>query len=39
MDKKEIESAKLTVHFLFWLCGIGGLVLALLFAHYVYHVL
>jgi hypothetical protein len=39
MDKKEINSPKLTEHFLFWLCGLGGLLLAFLFAHYVYHVL
>lgn len=38
MDKKEINSPKLTSHFLFWVCGIGGLVLAFLFAHFVYHV-
>ena len=28
MDKKEINSPKLTEHFLFWMCGIGGLLLA-----------
>ena len=39
MDKKEINSPKLTAHFLFWVCGIGGLLLAYLFAHDVYHVL
>ncbi|MGD0509014.1 MAG: hypothetical protein ABSA27_14525 [Terriglobales bacterium] len=39
MDKKEINSPKLTEHFLFWVCGIGVLLLAILFAHYVYHVL
>jgi hypothetical protein len=39
MDKKEINSPKLTEHFLFWVCGIGGLLLAFLFAHYVYHIL
>jgi hypothetical protein len=39
MDKKEINSPKLTEHFLFWVCGIGGLLLAFLFAHYVYHLL
>jgi len=39
MRKKEINSAKLTEHFLFWVCGIGVLLLAILFAHYVYHIL
>jgi hypothetical protein len=38
MDKKEINSPKLTEHFLFWVCGIGGLLL-LLFAHFVWHIL
>ena len=38
MDKKEIDSPKLTEHFLFWAVGIGVLVIALLFAHFVYHV-
>jgi hypothetical protein len=28
----------LTEHFLLWVCGIGGLLMAILFAHYVYHV-
>jgi hypothetical protein len=37
MDKKEIESPKLTEHFLFWACGIAVLVIALL-AHFVYHI-
>jgi hypothetical protein len=37
-DKKEINSPKLTEHFLFWVCGLGGLLLAVLFAHFVYHV-
>src|ERR1700676_4311667 len=27
MDKKEINSPKLTEHFLFWVCGIRGLLL------------
>jgi hypothetical protein len=39
MDKKEINSPKLTENFLFWVCGIGGLLLVLLFAHFVYHVI
>jgi hypothetical protein len=38
MDKKEINSPKLTEHFLFWICGLGLLLLAILFAHFVYHV-
>jgi len=38
MDKKEINSPKLTEHFLFWICGFGLLLLAILFAHFVYHV-
>jgi hypothetical protein len=38
MDKKEINSPKLTEHFLFWVFGIAGLLMAALFAHYVYHV-
>jgi hypothetical protein len=29
----------LTENFLFWVCGIGGLLLVLLFAHFVYHVI
>jgi chromatin segregation and condensation protein Rec8/ScpA/Scc1 (kleisin family) len=37
MDKKEINSPKLTEHFLFWVCGLGGLLLAVLLAHFVYH--
>jgi hypothetical protein len=32
MDKKEINSPKLTEHFLFWACGIGVLLLVVLFA-------
>jgi hypothetical protein len=39
MDKKEINSPKLTEHFLFWVFSIAGLLLAFLFAHYVYHVI
>jgi hypothetical protein len=38
MDKKEIESPKLTEHFLFWAVGIALVLMALLFAHFVYHV-
>ena len=39
MDKKEINSPMLTEHFLFWVCGIAGLLLVILFAHFVYLVL
>jgi hypothetical protein len=39
MDKKEINSPKLTEHFLFWICGIGALLLVILFAHFVWHIL
>jgi len=38
MDKKEINSPKLTEHFLFWVCGIAVVLLALGFAHFVYHI-
>ena len=38
MDKKEINSPKLTEHFLFWVCGLGVLLLVALFAHFVYHI-
>jgi hypothetical protein len=24
MDKKEIDSPKLTVNFIIWICGVGG---------------
>ena len=39
MDKKQINSPKMTLNFLIWVCGVGGLLLAYLFAHFVYHVL
>jgi hypothetical protein len=29
----------LTEHFLLWVFGIGGLLLVVLFAHFVYHLL
>jgi hypothetical protein len=29
MDKKEINSPKLTANFLFWICGVGGVLLLL----------
>jgi hypothetical protein len=27
MDKKEINSPKLIENFLFWICGVGGVIL------------
>jgi hypothetical protein len=36
MDKKEINSPKLTIRFLFWITGVV-LLLAVLIAHFVYH--
>jgi hypothetical protein len=40
MDKKEINSPKLTANFLIWICGVGGLVLLALalLAHFVWRV-
>lgn len=39
MDKKEINSPKLTANFLFWVCGVGGCVLLIgLLGHYVWKV-
>jgi hypothetical protein len=39
MDKKEINSAKLTANFLFWICGVGGGVLLIgMLGHYVWHI-
>jgi hypothetical protein len=37
MDKKEINSPKLTENFLFWICGVGGLLLLALFSPFVWH--
>ena len=37
MEKKEINSPKLTANFLFWVCGVGVLMVALL-GHYVWKV-
>jgi hypothetical protein len=37
MDKKEINSPKLTANFLFWICG-GVVLVAILIAHFVYHI-
>ena len=38
MDKKEINSPKLTANFLFWVCGVGGVLLLAILAHYVWRV-
>jgi hypothetical protein len=38
MDKKEINSPKLTANFLFWVCGVGGVVLVALLGHYVWKI-
>jgi hypothetical protein len=38
MDKKEINSPKLTANFLFWICGVGGLLMAALLGHYVWKI-
>jgi hypothetical protein len=35
MDKKQINSPKLTANFLFWVCGVGGVFVVLL-GHYVW---
>jgi hypothetical protein len=37
MNKKEINSPKLTANFLFWVAGVGG-VLLLALLHYVWEV-
>ena len=37
MDKKEINSPKLTVHFVIWMC-VGCLLLLLFLGHYVWKV-
>jgi hypothetical protein len=39
MDKKEINSPRLTLNFVFWICGVGGFVLLTLLAHFVWTVL
>jgi hypothetical protein len=36
MDKKEINSPKLTGNFLFWICGVGCVVLVGLLGHFVW---
>ena len=40
MDKKEINSPKLTANFLFWICGVGGVLLIGLglLGHYLWKV-
>jgi hypothetical protein len=35
MDKKEINSPKLTANFLFWVAGVGGVLLVALLGHYI----
>jgi len=39
MDKKEINSPKLTANFLFWICGAGSLLLVAFLAHFVWKIL
>jgi len=39
MDKKEINSPKLTANFLFWICGAGALLLVAFLAHFVRKIL
>jgi hypothetical protein len=39
MDKKEINSPKLTANFLIWICGVGGLLLVIFLAHFVWKIL
>jgi hypothetical protein len=38
MDKKEINSAPFTANFLFWVYGIGGMLLIALLGRYVWRV-
>jgi hypothetical protein len=38
MDKKDINSPALTANFLFWVCGVGGLLLIALLGRYVWKV-
>jgi hypothetical protein len=39
MDKKEINSPKATANFLIWICGVGGLLLLIFLAHFVWKIL
>jgi hypothetical protein len=39
MDKKEINSPKLTMNFMIWVGGVGGLLLFLFLAHFVWKIL
>jgi hypothetical protein len=39
MDKKEINSFKLTANFIIWVCGVGGLLLLIFLAHFVWKIL
>jgi hypothetical protein len=38
MDKKEINSPKLTANFLIWVGGVGGLLLLLFLVHFVWKI-
>ena len=38
MDKKEINSPRLTANFLFRVCGVGGVLLIGLLGHYVWKI-
>jgi hypothetical protein len=38
MDKKEINSPKLTANFLFWVGGVGGVLLVAFLGHYVWKI-
>ena len=39
MDKKQINSPKLTANVLVWVCGVGGLLLLIFLAHFVWKIL
>ncbi len=38
MNKKEINSPQLTANFVIWICGVGGLLLLALLAHFVWKI-
>jgi hypothetical protein len=38
MEKKEINSPRLTANFLIWICGVGSVVLIGLLRHFVWRV-